>query len=514
LSTAAAGKATNTQIIAKNSVWYGAEIACSIFGSFITSVVVARMMGPQRLGYFQYVVWLTNMTTAVGSFGLPMTTRKYMAECLNRGEEPVARAIYGVALRIQLLIAAAVTLISLGLVFWAGDPVYRVCSVLLVLNMAPRIVGLIPSQANNAAELMKRSTPPALIGSFFNLVLTFAALAAGWGLIGLAAAALIGSTIETVLKLVDVHRRLAPVPVGRLDPDLKKRMFSYSGQGLVLMILNVAVWDRSDLVILRFLNPDVRQLAFFSTAFNLTERVLMIPSAFGYTLGTTMMAQYGRARDRLVHLTVAGAKYALLVALPLLAGMACVSAPIVKLLYGQQYLPIIPVLSVAAALAIPKALNNSAYLFLQTTENQGFLIWVGCIGGALDIALDFLLIPHYGALGAALANGTAQTFAAIAVWYRAYRLLGVGLPLGEFGRVFLSGFLMVAATLATQWALGGYLGLGCSIVVGGIVWCAALRGTSALTHADGDRLRGIGSALPGRVRPLYLRFVGLLAPAA
>ena len=81
----------NTQIIARNSFWYGLETLFGFFAIF-ASVVVARVIGPQRLGPYLYVVLLTSVTATVGAFGLPVTTRKYMAEYLNCGSPGVERS--------------------------------------------------------------------------------------------------------------------------------------------------------------------------------------------------------------------------------------------------------------------------------------------------------------------------------------------------------------------------------------------------------------------------------------
>ena len=495
----------NTQTIARNSFWFGMELLFNICAAFFTSVLVARVIGPQRLDQFNYVAWLTNITTALGSVGLPMTTRKYMAECLNRGEAGVARAIYTTGLKLQVLVAAGITVLAVVLVLAAEAPAYHVISLVLVANMAPRMIGFMPSQANNAAEMMKRNTAAALVGSAVNSGLTLFSLWIGWGLIGVAAGLAMGSAVETVLKLRGVRKWLREIPAAPISPEMRKRMFSYSGQGLVLMALNVVVWDRSDLVILRALNHNVGQVTFFSISFNLTERILTVPNAFGFPLGATMMAQYGRDKARLGELTVSGAKYAFLLALPLLAGMAAVAGPAILLLYGRAYEPMIPVLTIAAMLAIPKALTAPPTLLLQSYEQQGYLIGVGCVCGVLDVLLDVLLTPTRGAVGAALANGLAQTVAAIAIWYRVARGFGLNLRLKVFGKIAVSGAVMAAVVL-----LAKGLGLAIAIVAGAAAWLAMLRLTGALEKEDGERFVHVGRILPGRVQPIYNRLVRAL----
>jgi len=506
------GPINDTETIARNSFWYGLELALSIVVSLVVSIIVARVIGPTRLGYYNYIMLLTNVTASVGGNGLAVTTRKYMAEYLNRNEGGTARAVYLYALRRQALICIGVTITGLALLFWAGDPAQRIVSAILVMNIAPRMIAYIPSQANAAGEMMKRNTGPALLGGATGMTITLYGLHAGWDLYGMAIGLALGSTVEAVAKLRAVHSWLAPIPRGTIPFELQRRLFSYSGQGLVLVVLSIVVWDRSDLVILKWMNRDIRQVTFFATSFGLTDRLLMLPSAFSAALGATMMAQFGRAEERIRQITVTGAKYALLLALPLLAGVACISRSFIVVAYRQLYEPMIPVLAISTLLAIPKALTAAPTALLQTVEKQGFLIWTGCICGAVDVGLDFLLTPTQGAAGAALANGLAQTLAAVLIWRRVHRDFEVDLRLGEFARIALSGALMSAVVLLVERLapFSGTARLTCSIAAGSLVWLGALRITGALNETDRERLFHIGRRLPEGMRPIVERCVGLL----
>lgn len=504
---------SKAQVIARNSIWYGLELVCTIVGALLTSIMVARVLGPMRLSYFNYVVWLTNITAAVGGFGLHTTARKYMAEYLNRGDRSVARAMYLSTLKLQAWIAAAMTAVALALVFLFGDPRYHLISVLLSLNMAPRMLGYIPSQANNADEAMRRNTTPAMWGSALTISLTLFSLWIGWDLIGVAAAMTLGPVLETILKLRSVEQWLGDVSPAPIPLELKKRMRSYSGQGVVLMILNLVVWDRSDIVFLKALSPDPRQLTFFSTAFSLTERLMMLPNAFGGSVGATMMAQYGRGKEALRELTVNSARYAFLACVPLLAGMASISAPLV-LIYGKDYQPMARVLAIVSLLAIPKAMMQAPTALLQSTEKQRHLIFWGCVGGAVDVTLDILLIPGYGAIGAAVANGIGQTVACLGVWGSAWRLSRLDLRLGDFARITLAGAVMSAGVLTVRRDVPGFSGMTLAILAGAVIWFICIRLLGILTVVDGGRLLAAGRAFPSAARPFWARAVNLLVPPA
>jgi O-antigen/teichoic acid export membrane protein len=432
-----------------------------------------------------------------------------MAEYLTR-QPGVARAIYNTGLKTQGLIAIGLTVCGLVLAFLAGDPRYKWVSVLLVASMAPRMLAFIPSQANNAAEMVKLNTLPALLGGLLNIALTLFSLWIGWGLTGVAGGLAAGATLEAFLKTRSVRRWLGDTAAEPIPPELRKRMFSYSGQGVILLLLNVIVWDRSDLVILKMMNHDIRQIAFFSISFNITERLLMIPGVFSGSLGLTMMAQLGRDQKRINQLAVDGAAYAFLVGLPLLAGIACVTRPAVLLLYGRHFEAMIPVLTAAAILAIPKTLLAPATVLLQAQEEQRHMIVVGVVCGAVDVALDFLLTPAYGAFGAALANGLAQGAATAALWQRVHRVSGPKLDRAKLLKILLSGLSMSLAVVIVSRLIPNYAGLFCSIFCGVLVWFGMLRVSRAIDGKDAERFLAAGRSLPGPARRSLARCVRFL----
>jgi O-antigen/teichoic acid export membrane protein len=224
-----------------------------------------------------------------------------------------------------------------------------------------------------------------------------------------------------------------------------------------------------------------------------------------------MMAQFGRGQERLKDMTVDGARYAFLVSLPLLLGVACLS-PLAPVLYRESFRPMVPTLIVVALFAIPKALAGAPMLLLQVTERQGFLIVWGCVCGAVDIGLDFLLTPGHGANGAAFANGTAQTLAAVGTWVYVWRTTGLDLRLRDFGRIALCGAILTVGVLGFIRVVPGNAGLFGSIALGAALWMIALRVTGAVRPEDVSRFLSAGKQLPGVLRPHWTGLVAWLAP--
>ena len=56
-------------------------ITCSAVVVLLASVAIARSLGPEKLGRFVYVVWLTQIGALLGNLGIPVTLRmRYSAK--------------------------------------------------------------------------------------------------------------------------------------------------------------------------------------------------------------------------------------------------------------------------------------------------------------------------------------------------------------------------------------------------------------------------------------------------
>src|ERR1700751_4213828 len=97
---------SNAKVIGRNFVFMGLEVVITLVCTLLTTVAIARVVGPTKLGYFNLVFWLTTITCSVGSLGIPLTTFKYMGEFLGGGKKEFARAVFFYNLWAQTAIAS------------------------------------------------------------------------------------------------------------------------------------------------------------------------------------------------------------------------------------------------------------------------------------------------------------------------------------------------------------------------------------------------------------------------
>jgi O-antigen/teichoic acid export membrane protein len=491
----------------------GLEVVIAFVCTLLTTVVIARAIGPTRLGYFNLIFWLTAITCSVGSLGIPLTTFKYMGEFLGSGQKELARAVFFYNLWAQSVIASAITAVSMIAVFTFVDSEYRACSVLLVLSMVPNMITYVASQANSAAEDAALNTRGALVGAIVYVIAVAVSLLLGWNLVGIAAGVLLYRTAELAVKIVPVLKSMKTVGRVPLPAGIRQRMFSFSGLSTGLMILQIVIWDRSDIIFLKLLQPDIRQLAFFSVCFSVADRLMRLPQTFANALSATQMAEYGRDKDRLFRMTSKASTYVLLGALPILIGLACIGGPFVRVIYGPQYLPAIPVFIVVALLSIPRAILTPAQTLLYSAEDLGFVLKWGCVAAAINVLLDLALIPSHGALGAAWANGVAQTFAALTIWGRVLVRYPVRIDMPVLLRLSaatLSMAIVVFGIVVTPF--DPLVKLSVAIPTGAIVFLVTSRMFAVLQKDDRRRLLQLSALLPTPVGSSFNRLVDFLVP--
>ena len=475
----------------------------------MASVPVARIMGPEALGHYIYLIFLTGVAQRLGNVGIPATANKYIAEYLGSDQPGVAHEIYWVTLKHQAIVATIVTSLGLLLALSVSDPEQRIVALIIVLSMWPSMINYIPSQANLAAEDIRANVP----GSIAYLVIyttgVVLTLANGWGLVGLASATCCSKTAEAAVRYRGVRLWLGKWPRVPLSFDLRRRMSTFSRQNLVLLALGLVVWDRSELLFLKQF-AGVQEVAFYSLAFSVTNQLLMAPRALSTSIGLTIFAQYGRDSTRLGDLVQNATRYVGLVAIPIFLGMAAIADPLIRVVYGERYLAVVPVLQTMSFFAIARAFQLHSENLLQATETQGFIVKWLTLSAVANLSLDWLLIPKYGALGAAAANGLSQTLAVAGVWAKASSILRIRLPLRILQRVFFAGAALVVTVVPLGSLLPAPVALVVGIAVGVSTFGVAVRLTNCLLLEDWHRFIQLSDRIPRRFQWLFDRGLSLL----
>jgi O-antigen/teichoic acid export membrane protein len=502
---------SNTKTIARNTGWYGLENIISAVVTLFTSVAIARTLGPSKMGYIIYVAYIASVVGTLGGLGIPSTTQKYMAEFLGIGDRGTARYIYIRTMQLQISLA---TLATVGIIFWVlrdASAEYRLASLLVVLSIWPQMVNFVSAQANVAAEELSRNLPASVISILVFFVAVLATVIFKWGVVGIGASMLATRLVDFLVRLIPTMNRILGWEKAHVQPPgLRQRMIAFAWQSVASMIVAMVVWDRSEFILLKHLCSDIQQVAYYSVAFSLGERLLITSAVFGSATGATIFAQYGRDKTKLPAITASTFRYLALTSIPVHFIFAALAFPILLLLYGHKYSGAAMVVTLAPLLCMPKAFIGPVQNLLQSAERQSYVIAATVVAGVIDIAVAWYLIPTHGAVGACIGSGVAQIVAVGTMWAVGIHLYGVKLPWVQVAKITLSSILAslaahyVAMRMAPLWAIlcGGTTSL---IVLFGLFYLMRV-----LEPEDRARFTILTGMLPKPIAGPADRFVSML----
>ena len=358
----------------------------------VGNIVAARALGPAGKGQLALVIAAATFAVAFTSPGLDQA----IARGLAIGGPARTRAVS--VLPVSMLIVAVVPGIASGvilvlttsqagpeLVIWAvaAGAVFGALALLLTV-----LVGL-------------RKPTPMLKARVVGAVITLAVIASlalvGLTVSGAIAAFVVGSVATGALALREIARteRLHWIsrPVG-LGSALKVGVRAGIGQALV------AVNYRFDFILVASISGSY-QLGIYSVAVSATEIFWMWADASSQALAQRAAAARdpALARRALAHAMRRGAA-GLVIGCGLVIAFGFWLIPAVfGAAFSQAYLPAVALLPGMVALGLWKILN--AYLFSRGFDYSGTL--TAGIGAAAGLALDLVLIPRFGIVGAAIA---------------------------------------------------------------------------------------------------------------
>ena len=452
--------------------------------SFCMVYVYTRMLTPEVYGEFSFVFAGVLLVQNSLFFAVPIATMRFYpeAEASGRGQHFLAQC--------YTLFYAFCLAVIIGTVVLNLLPVVHQSALLwlaLALVIGRSAVGVSQAIRRASGRMWQHNVIEcfhALAGFLFGL---FLMLAVG----RTSEAIVIGLLVAAAVSVIPSMRELL-LPFlfrGKLGGSSLVQLIAFTWP---LMLLNASVaFQLSDRFLLGSL-AGAKALGLYAVAYNLVDRATTLVCT-AISTATFPMAVQALQEGREAGIRQAGMNgLALLaVAIPACVGLALTAPHLVAALVGPDFragaIALIPLLSVVVLLRnVSTHFIDHAY---HLSGRPGEALWVYIPTAIATIALNALLIPQYGAFGAAYAGIICQTGAVMLGWANARRLFPLWLPVGEVIRIFLAVGLMAAWLWFVPFSLS-WGGLLQAIASGGCVYVLA----ALMLNVGGSRDSGLRTA--------------------
>jgi O-antigen/teichoic acid export membrane protein len=417
------------QRIVPNAGWMVTDRLVRMALGLVVGAWVARYLGPPRFGAFNFALAFVALFSPLATLGIERIVVRDLVD-----HPDAEREILGSAFLMRFTGAFATLILSVAAVAWLRphDPL----AVALVAVMA----GASAVQALDVIDLWfqsvmrSRDAVVATCTAFvMAAVLRAALIMARAPLIAFAWAAFAEMAFAAAGLALVYRRAGGRVAAWRWSRTRGRSLFA-DGWPLMLSSVMILIYLRIDQVMLGQM-ASAEELGAYSAAVKLVEVWYFVPTALVAAIFPSIVEARRLGEtvfyDRLQKLYGAMALAGYAVALP----TCLLSGWIVRIVFGVDYARAAPMLAVLVWSILFTNLGVARSSFLTTMNmTRPYLVTVA-LGAAVNVALNLLLIPRWGGMGAVIAS-------CVAYWLAAHGSCYLYRPLVRTGNMLTRALLM------------------------------------------------------------------------
>jgi O-antigen/teichoic acid export membrane protein len=504
LFVAPAGQSGGVRTVARNSL---VPIFLNLFNrgiDFGFAFIMLRVLGPEGAGIYYYAVFVFGWFDIFTNFGLNL----FLTREVSRDRSQAGRILFNTSMLRLLLVLVGIPLLVGFLITrqaTVSPPLEREAILALILLY----IGLLPNSLSNGLSALfyafeKAEYPAAVatIATICKAMFGVAALALGWGVIGLAGVSILTNVVTlgvlawavrnfTARQPPETSQPGSSAPQYRPDRMLIRGMVRESWP-LMLNHFLATIFFQIDVVLIEAYHG-ARMVGQYSVAYKWVSALNVIPAFFTMAL-LPLMSRLGKD-DRAALKRNYGLAIKLLVsvALPVAVAFTFMAYFLTGVLGGAEYLPDGAIATQLMIWSIPIGwINSLTQYVLIALDLQRRITWAFVIAVGFNIISNLILIPPYGYRAAALT--TIASEAALLIPFALLLRAALG-PINWIGLLWKP----VAATLAMLGVLlvGWNIQSALALVGAAGVYIGVLLVLRPLDAEEWARLRPL---LPGRVQ--------------
>lgn len=392
--------------VVTNIGWLFADRILRMGVGLVVGVWVARYLGVEQFGTFNYAAAFVALFSTCASLGLPSLIIREIANEPEKKEQ-----ILGTTFWLQLLGGIATLLLAITTIsiLRHDDPVtiglVSILASVSIFQAFDTIDLWFQSQVNSKYTVLAKNAAFVVVTLFKVLLISIHAplLSFAWATLAEAAIGSVG--LIYCYKLQGYF-----ISMWKWDFHVAKKLLRES-YPLIFSSMAIMIYMKIDQIMLGEMIGS-QSVGIYSSATRISEIWYFIPTAIASSISPAIFSAkkegdeilYYRRIQQLLRLL---STIAIIIAVP----MSFLSGDIVTILFGSEYSAAGPILAIHiwAAVFVFMGVGTSSWFVAEGLTYLTFRRTL--IGAVMNIMLNFVLIPMYGGIGAAIATVISQAFA-------------------------------------------------------------------------------------------------------
>lgn len=371
----------------------------------VITMVLARLLTPAEYGTVAVLTAFSGVFTVLADAGIPAA----IAQSQELSEDDYARLFF-LSLLMGVTLSLAFFLLSIGVAWFYGDPIYVPLGALMTLAVLFNSLNMVPN-----GVLMKERKFKLIAVRLVVCTVVVGAIAILLAYLGFGCYAIVMNTVLTSLfvliwNLFSSHLKMS---IGDLRSVLQK-VGSFSVFNMGSNLIGWFAANADSLMTGKLFGPTA--LGYYNKAYNLYGYPLTILTAPITDTLLPFLAPLKDDKEALFDKFIRAFKKISFASAFCTAGMNVCAAEIILILYGDTWAPAIPLLSVLA-LAVYSRGVNGAFAALMASSGRSDLLMLST---GVNTAVTLAMIIAGGAMGSVQSLATC-----VAIAYNAEMILPV-----------------------------------------------------------------------------------------
>lgn len=367
---------------------------------FLVGMLTARYLGPGNYGLIDYAVAYTTFFASLCNLGIKSVIIK---DFVDHPEEAGCAIGTTLVLRFLSSVLSALTIVGVVFLLEGNEPTVLLVVALSTLGMLFQIFDTFKRwfQYQLQSKYAAIATIVAyLASSAYKLVLLILGKSVAWFALATSV-----DHIALAAVLIFAYRRSGG-PKLSFSWKKAKELLSVSSS-YIMSGLMISIYASTDKLMLKNM-LDATAVGYYGLAVSLSTAWGFVLEALIDSMYPTILQCYDRNRERFLKRN--RQLYALVIYAALgVSVILCLAAePVIRLLYGEAYLPAVVPLQIVVWYAAFSYLGSARNAWIVCENKQKFLKYLYCGAAIMNVLLNLALIPLLGTAGAALASLVTQ----------------------------------------------------------------------------------------------------------
>jgi len=385
-----------TSSIITNVIYNGISNAISKIGALIFTIVIARMLFPELFGIYSLVITIIITIITFSDLGMGSATVRYLSESLGNKNKKQARSRFQFLLKLKgklsLIISFILFILSGTIAVLFKKPELaiplRIGSFYILINAFYSTV----TSVFLSVQKLRYSAIAELIFQASRLILVCILLYFFKSVETIFVILTISIMFSLIFSYLILRKNFPFLIKGEIEPVERKRILKFSGY-LTLGSVGAVIFGNIDKLVLGYYVA-AELVGVYAAIITLTGAafgIISLGSVFMPTFTQFNGQRLERAFKKIFH-------YLSIIAFPLAFGLAFLALPLIKLLYGAEYVPFalrtsIAFTSILLSLLIIENVFTALYTVLfNSKEKPRTTAILNITTSAITIILSIILV--------------------------------------------------------------------------------------------------------------------------